>query len=209
MEAERHRYTSDDVTATFRKMTKESSFFSFMHGVIAQLKLLGKVRASETCATALRSFMAFREDVDVPIDGISSELMLLYEAWLKARGIKTNTISFYMRIRRAVYNRVVEKGLTTQRNPFRHVYTGVDKTGKRAIPIKAPKELDLSLKPSLDFARDIFMPSFYTRGMSFVDMAYLRKADLQNNILTYRRRKTGQQLTIRWERCMEDIIAKY
>ena len=112
-----------------------------------------------------------------------------------------------MRILRAVYNRAVEKGLATQCNPFRHVYTGVDKTVKRAIPIKALKELDLSLKLSLDFARDMF--SFYTRGMSFVDRAYLRKVDLQSGILTYRRRKTGQQLTIRWERCMEDIVNKY
>lgn len=27
----------------------------------------------------------------------------------------------------------------------------------------------------MDFARDMFMFSFYTRGMAFVDMAYLRK----------------------------------
>lgn len=179
LEAERRRYTADDVTAMFLRMTKEASFCSFMHGVIAQLRQLGKVRTSETYAATLRSFTAFREDADVPIDGISSDLMLLYEAWLKAKGIRMNTVSFYMRILRAVYNRVVEKGLATQRNPFRHVYTGVDKTVKRAIPvkiIKALKELDLSLKPSLDFARDMFMFSFYTRGMSFVDMAYLRKA---------------------------------
>jgi len=51
------------------------------------------------------------------------------------------TISFYMRNLRAVYNRAVEKGLTLQNNPFRHVYTGVDKTVKRAIPIKAIKAL--------------------------------------------------------------------
>ena len=211
LETERCRYTADDVTATFRKMTKESSFFSFMHGVIAQLKQLGKVRTSETYAATLRSFMAFREDADVPIDGISSDLMLMYEAWLKARGIRMNTVSFYMRILRAVYNRAVEKGLTAQNYPFRHVYTGVDKTVKRAIPvkaIKALKELDLSLKPSLDFARDMFMFSFYTRGMSFVGMAYLKKADLQDGKLTYRRRKTGQQLTIRWDRCMEYIVNK-
>jgi len=83
---------------------------------------------------------------------------------------------------------------------------------KRAIPIKAIKalkELDLSMKPSLDFARDMFMFSFYTRGMSFVDMAYLRKTYLQNGILTYRRRKTGQELTIKWEKCMAEIVAKY
>ena len=212
LETERRRFTADDLITVFHKYTKDSSLFTFMHGVIAQLKQLGKVRTSETYTATLKSFMAFRENQDVPLDGISSDLMLLYEAHLKARDVRMNTISFYMRNLRAVYNRAVEKGLTPQNNPFRHVYTGVDKTVKRATPIKTIKELkelDLSLKPSLDFARDMFMFSFYTRGMSFVDMAYLKKNDLQNGILTYRRRKTGQQLTIKWEKCMEEIIGKY
>ena len=212
LEIERRRFTADDVISMFHKQTKESSLFNFMHGVIAQLKQLGKTRTSETYTATLKSFMVFRENQDVPLDGISSDMMLLYEAHLKARYVSMNTISFYMRNLRAVYNRAVEKELTPQNNPFRHVYTGVDKTIKRAIPIKeikALKELDLSLKPSLDFARDMFMFSFYTRGMSFIDMAYLKKSDLQNGILTYRRRKTGQQLTIKWEKCMEDIVSKY
>ena len=212
LEIERRRFTADDVISMFHKQTKESSLFNFMHGVIAQLKQLGKVRTSETYTATLNSFMAFRDELDVPLDGISSDMMLMYEAHLKVRGVRMNTISFYMRNLRAVYNRAVEKGLTLQNNPFRHVYTGVDKTIKRAIPIKeikALKELDLSLKPSLNFARDMFMFSFYTRGMSFIDMAYLKKSDLQNGILTYRRRKTGQQLSIKWEKCMEDIVSKY
>ena len=212
LETEHRRFTADDVITMFHKLTKKSSLFTFMHGVIAQLKQLGKVRTSETYTTTLNSFMAFRDEQDVPLDGITSDMMLMYEAYLKTREVRMNTISFYMRNLRAVYNRAVEKGLTPQNNPFRHVYTGVDKTVKRAIPIKdikALKELDLSIKPSLDFARDMFMFSFYTRGMSFVDMAYLRKTDLQNGILTYRRRKTGQELTIKWEKCMAEIIAKY
>lgn len=212
LETERRRFTTDDVITMFHKLTKESSLFTFMHGVIAQLKQLGKVRTSETYTATLNSFMAFRNEQDIPLDGISSDMMLLYEAHLKARGVRMNTISFYMRNLRAVYNRAVEKGLTQPNNPFRHVYTGVDKTVKRAIPIKAIKalkELDLSMKPSLDFARDMFLFSFYTRGMSFVDIAYLKKTDLQNGILTYRRRKTGQELSIKWEKCMAEIIAKY
>ena len=212
LETERRRFTADDVITAYHKLTKEVSLFSFWHNVIAQLKQLSKIRTSETYTATLNSFMAFRDEQDVPLDGISSDMMLLYEAHLKARGVRMNTISFYMRIFRAVYNRAVEKGLTAQNYPFRHVYTGVDKTVKRAIPIKvikALKELDLSMKPSLDFARDMFMFSFYTRGMSFVDMAYLKKSDLKNGILTYRRRKTGQELSIKWEKCMAEIIAKY
>ena len=212
LDTEQSRYSAEEVITAYHKLTKDVSLFSFWHGVIAQLKQLGKVRTSETYTATLKSFMSFREDQDVPIDGISSDMMLMYEAYLKGKGVRMNTISFYMRNFRAVYNRAVEKGLTPQNNPFRHVYTGVEKTLKRAIPIKdikALKELDLSMKPSLGFARDMFMFSFYTRGMSFVDMAYLRKTDLHNGILTYRRRKTGQKLTIKWEKCMAEIVAKY
>ncbi|MBR5988858.1 MAG: site-specific integrase [Prevotella sp.] len=212
LETERRRFTTDDVITMFHKLTKESSLFTFMHGVIAQLKQLGKARTSETYTATLKSFMAFRDEQDVPLDGITSDMMLMYEAYLKTREVRMNTISFYMRNLRAVYNRAVEKGLTVQNYPFRHVYTGVDKTVKRAIPIKAIKEmkdLDLATNSALDFARDMFMFSFYTRGMSFVDMAYLKKTDIKNGILTYRRRKTGQELTIKWEKCMAEIIAKY
>lgn len=212
LEQEKRKYTADDVITLFHKVTKETSLFSFMHSVIIQLRQLGKIRTSETYTATLKSFMEFREEHDVPLDGVNSDLMLLYEAHLKAKGVRMNTISFYMRILRAVYNRAVEKELTPQKYPFRHVYTGVDKTVKRAVPvkvIKALKELNLSMKSSLDFARDMFMFSFYTRGMSFVDMAYLKKTDLQNGILTYCRRKTGQRLTVKWEKCMEEIIKKY
>lgn len=139
-------------------------------------------------------------------------MMVAYEAYLKRNGVSPNTSSFYMRNLRAVYNRAVEKGLVEQKFPFKHVYTGVEKTAKRAIPLMAVrkiKELDLSSSPALDFARNMFLFSFYTRGMSFVDMAYLRKKDLNNGILSYRRRKTGQQLFIKWEKCMQEIADKY
>lgn len=55
----------------------------------------------------------------------------------------------------------------------------------------------------------MFIFSFCTRGMSFVDMAYLKKKDLRNGYLTYRRKKTGQLLIIEWTRQMQDILDKY
>ncbi len=188
------------------------SLFTFMEEVIANLKMLGKVRTSEAYTATLNSFRRFREDKDLPLDLLDADMIMAFEARLKASGISPNTSSFYMRNLRAVYNRAVEKELTPQRFPFRHVYTGVDKTIKRAVPLKIIrklKELDLSLNPPADFARDMFLLSFYTRGMSLVDMAYLRKKDLSNGILSYRRRKTGQLLYIKWEKPMQEIVDKY
>ena len=205
-------YSADSIVEKFNKQTGEQSLFRFMQSIIGQLKQLDKIRTSETYTAALTSFMKFREGQDMLLCEIDSNIMMLYEAWLKGKGICPNTTSFYMRILRAVYNRAVEKELTEQKYPFKHVYTGVGKTVKRAIPLKSIKhikELDLTLKPHLKYARDMFLFSFYTRGMSFIDMAYLKKSDLKNGIIIYRRRKTGQQLAIKWEKCMEDIISKY
>ena len=212
LESKHIKYTADDIITTFHKQANEQSLFNFMQGVIVQLQQMGKQRTSETYRCTLKSFMQFREDKDLLLEDIDSDLIVMYEAYLQERGVTKNSTSFYMRILRAVYNRAVEKDLTANRNPFKHVYTGIDKTVKRAISLKAIKQiknLDLSLQPSLDFARDMFLFSFYTRGMSFVDMAYLKKRDLSNGILSYRRRKTGQQLFIRWEKCMQEIVDKY
>lgn len=206
------RYTADDIIRKFQETAAEASFFNFMEGIIVQLKRLNRERTAETYTSTLSSFLRFQNEKDVLLDDMTSDLMQEYEAYLKTRGIAMNTISFYMRILRAVYNRAVEKGMAEQCHPFKHVYTGIDKTIKRALTLKdirKIKELNLTLQPALDFARDMFLFSFYTRGMSFIDMAYLKKSDLKNGILTYRRRKTGQRLTIKWERCMQEIVDKY
>ncbi len=69
--------------------------------------------------------------------------------------------------------------------------------------------MDLRQTPNLDFARDIFLFSFYMRGMSFVDIAYLKRKNLVNGFVVYNRRKTGQQLVVKWEKQMETIVNKY
>lgn len=186
--------------------------FPFMQETIVQLQKLGKIRTAETYQSALASFMRFREGKDVLISHIKDNLIVAYENSMKASGLSSNTTSFYMRILRAVYNRAVKQGITKQKYPFQYVYTGVAKTRKRAVDISIVRrlaEMDLDRNPSAALARDMFLFSFYTRGMSFVDMAYLRKSDLSRGILTYRRRKTGQNLFIRWEKCMDEIVSSY
>ena len=215
-------YNADDVIDEFNRYTHEYSLFSYMESIIAKLKQNGKVRTSETYRSTLNSFKKFlaiqasKDDYsqceDIMLDCLTSEIMEAYEAWHHKRGVAPNTISFYTRILRAVYNRAVEDDIIENRNPFRKVYTGVDKTVKRALPlavIKKIKALDLSLTPALDYARDMFMMSFYLRGMSFIDMAFLKKSDLKNGYVTYRRRKTGQQLIIEWTKEMQMILDKY
>lgn len=205
-------YTTDDLISEFRRYSHDYTLFNYMERAIARLRENGKHRTSETYRSALNSFRKFRQNEDIMLDCLTSETMEAYEAWLHERGVVPNTISFYTRILRAVYNRAVDDGIIENRNPFRRVYTGIDKTVKRALPltlIRKIRKLDLTLTPSLEYARDMFMMSFYLRGMSFIDMAFLKKSDLRKGYVVYRRRKTGQQLTIRWTREMQTILERY
>jgi hypothetical protein len=205
-------YTSDEVIAEFQRISQEHTLFNFMQHEITMLQQRGKMRTSETYQTTLNSFRDYRNGEDIMLDAITSDEMQLYEGSMTARGLCPNTTSFYMRILRAVYNKAVEKGIIAQKYPFRHVYTGVSKTAKRAITlndIKRVKLLQLPPNSTLSLARDLFLFSFYTRGMTFVDMVHLRCKDVQCGCITYRRQKTGQLLTIKIEKCTQEIIDRY
>jgi site-specific recombinase XerD len=206
-------FESDDIISEYHRVVYEHSLFNFMADIIEQLKQLGKIRTAETYQSTLNSFKQYRDGKDIMLDAITSRDIQLYESYLVKRGLCPNTTSFYMRILRAVYNCAINKGvIVEQGNPFRNVYTGVSKTKKRAInisDIKRIKQMDLSSKLTLAFARDIFLFSFYTRGMAFIDIAYLKKQNLRNGFIIYRRHKTGQELFIKIEKCMQDIIDRY
>lgn len=205
-------YSADDLISEYERMTEENSLFRYIEKIVNNLKSKGKVRTSETYKTALNSFSQYRGGKDIMLDSVDNEIMESYEAWLRGKGVSPNTVSFYTRILRAVYNRAVEEDLTEDRNPFKKVYTGIDKTVKRALPMRIMKKirgLDLSNNPQMDYARDMFILSFMLRGMSFIDMAFLRKKDLKNGYITYRRRKTGQVLTIKWTQEMQELVSKY
>lgn len=186
---------------------------TFVSIVTEQLKTTGKHRLTETYISTINSFMQFRGNRgDVNINDINSDMIIEYESFLKDKGLVPNTTSFYMRNLRAIYNKAVERGMAINRSPFSHVYTGIDRTVKRAISslgIRKIKNLDLSSRPSLEFSRDLFLFSFYTRGMAFIDMAFLKKKNLKNGILIYRRQKTDRQLCIKWEKPMQEIVSKY
>lgn len=205
-------YSADMVIEEFNRASMENSLFNFMHDVIARQKCNGKTRTAETYVAALNSFKKFRLGKDIRMDTISSSVMEDYQAWLYKQGMAPNTISFYIRIMRAVYNRAIDEELIENRYPFRRVYTGVDKTIKRALPlalIRKINKLDLSMKPKLQYARDMFILSFMLRGMSFIDMALLKKRDLKDGHIIYRRHKTGQQLAIEWTKEMQEILDRY
>lgn len=205
-------FSAADVVVRYLSTDEADGFISFARTLIDECRELGKVSCAEHYTTALNSFIRYICRNEVAFHDFNSTLINGYEHHLRSSGLCPNSTSYYMRKLRAIYNQAVERKLTTQCHPFRHVYTGIARTIKRAITldiIRTLQSMDLSAEPQTELARDMFLFSFYTRGMAIVDMAFLQKSSLKNGILSYRRKKTNQLLSIRWENPMQRIVDRY
>ena len=205
-------YSPEEVLSFYKDNRHRFFFLNFIDEQARRAGTLMQTSKKEHYMSAYNKFNKFTGGKDMLISDLTADTMAEFNVKMKADGLQTNTLSFYNRILRAVYNIAIEQGLTEDRHPFRHVYTGIAKTMKRAVPVSVIRKiahLDLQDNAPDDYARDMFLFSFYTRGMSFVDMAFLKKTSLQYGILTYHRRKTGQALNIKWEKPMQDILDKH
>lgn len=190
----------------------ESPFFAFMRRRIKELKEEQRFSTASNYIHTLNSLKTFATQNQTSFPTVTDSLMAQYEAWLKKKGLKRNSTSFYMRTIRAAYNQAVKRGIEHQNNPFRTIYTGTDKTKKRAIReenILALSHLDLSSISSLQLAKDLFLFSFATCGMPFVDMAHLKLENVKDGYIIYERHKTGEPICVKINRVIESIIQKY
>ena len=213
-------YTSQELVRRFRERQEGQMFCTFVGRRVENLRSTGRFGTAHACRYAAVSFLKFLKGQDIRIDKITAALMEEYERYLLAGNRSKNTVSCYMRSLRAAYNLAVrEKILVVKKereNPFSRVFTGNARTEKRAVSVESISKLmneaagnNEAATHSLSFSRDLFLFSLSTQGMSFTDMASLKKENIGEKFIRYKRRKTGQSITIELEDCMREIIERY
>ena len=189
----------------------------FMSSVVTELEMNGQYGTAHVCGSVLRSVMAFGGE-GLPVSGITPLWLKAYEGYLLhkgGKGLAWNTVSTYMRMLRSISHQAAEQGIPFTHSIddlFAYVFTGYEPTAKRAISpllIRRLVNLDLEKKPALRFSRDMFLLSFYLRGIPFVDLVHLRKTDVKHNTIYYYRHKTRQQLSVHIESYAAQIINRY
>lgn len=186
--------------------------FEFIADAVSLLQSAGRQGTARTYTSTLSSLRRYRQGDDFCFCEVDAAWVERYEAWMLGQGLVRNTTSFYLRTFRTIWRKAAAEGLCSGDTPFGRGYTGFDRTRKRAIgkkELQRLRQMDLSGNDKLSFARDMFLLSFYMRGIPFVDLAHLRKSDLQGGYLVYRRRKTHRQQIVKWEKCMAEIVGRY
>lgn len=174
---------------------------------------LFKFSAEHTCRSMLHSLEKFTDMELLSFKEVTAGVFLSFEHYLLASGCSPNTSACYFRALRAICRQAEkEELLKDTRQLFKGIFMGYEETRKRALSLeqlRAVADADLADAPSLGMSRDLFILSYYLRGIPFIDLAYLRKTDIRDNVLCYHRSKTGRVLTITLEPWMWEIIERY
>lgn len=177
-----------------------TTVIQFMERFVAALREEGRDGTAHVYACTLKQLKLFCGDRPVPFAEVNTRFLKQFEEHMLHLQLSWNSVSTYMRMFRAVYNRATNEGLTDYTpRMFRTVYTGVKSPVKRAIPPQVWRAILQSrrrLPAALEFTRAIFALLFLLRGIPFVDLVFLRRCDLVDNVITYRRRKTGTRITV-------------
>ena len=214
----RGAYSVNDLVCLIRKRSSHDKLVGYTEMLSMELERNGCERTARAYRTVVRGFVSFNNGEDIHLFKIHSALIKSFEAYLKNQGKKPNTISYYMRNLRAIHNKASASGHLSRAmgdRPFAGVYTGNDKTRKRALSAEDLKSLyslhipDLLNRPGLYFAWRLFFFCFYARGMCFVDLAHLQKSNIRKGVIKYCRKKTGQQVEIKVIHEMQHIIDSF
>ena len=176
---------------------------AFMKQVAEELRMGGSFGTAHVYRSSTNAIIAYCGKGDFSFDKVTPEWLKGFEVHLRGRGCSWNTVSTYLRTFRAVYNRAVNSRMIIYTpHLFRYVYTGTRADHKRALCDEDMKKVFTKLSSSsavpttVRRAQELFILMFLLRGLPFVDLAYLRKSDLRDNVITYRRRKTGRPLSV-------------
>ena len=180
------------------------NLISFMKEVAEGLRKSGNYGTAHVYRSSMNAIIAFNGSRNLSFKKVNQEFLKSFESYLRRKNCSWNTVSTYMRTLRAVYNRAVDRHIAPYvPHHFRYVYTGTRADRKRALDKEdmerlmkeLPKQLCQDNK-ELQRTRGLFFLMFLLRGIPFVDLAYLKKHDIDGNVMTYRRRKTGRLLTV-------------
>ena len=189
---------------------------AFMKQVAEELRMGGNFGTAHVYRSSTNAIIAYCGEGDFSFDEVTPEWLKGFEIHLRGKGCSWNTVSTYLRTFRAVYNRAVNSRMVVYTpHLFRSVYTGTRADHKRALCDEDMKKVFTRLPSSSAIplavrrAQDMFVLMFLLRGLPFVDLAYLRKSDLRDNVITYRRRKTGRPLSVTLTPEALELLKKY
>jgi integrase len=187
------------------KNASKQSLFAYIDTIVdekSKMGTIGTAKCYSDLKNSLKTFIGKDGKSDLTFKDVTVAFLKKYETDFKLRGTTDNGISFYMRTLRAVLNKAISEGACKKDiYPFDayKISNLSTKTIKRAInkaDIELIRHYECESDSQLFRSKNIFLFSFYNRGINFSDIAMLKWENIRENRLTYTRLKTGKYYNI-------------
>ena len=177
----------------------KATFSLFTQICIDKLRSGGSFSTAHLYGCAAHSFSEFLGRDTIMFNDITPEVLRLYEKYLIRTSHSYNTVSTYMRMLRAIYNKAVMAGLAKfVFNLFHDVFTGIDRNHKKALDESMLIEIltgDVK-SPVLKKVQLAAGAMYKLCGMPFVDLQHINLNSVVDGVLKYNRHKTGISVNI-------------
>lgn len=197
---------------SYKALHRDCSFTVFIEQVINQFAEEKREASVRHYRSLRNSLLKHLDNKDILLTDIDEQQVKKYELWMIGRELHINTIAFYMRNLKALWNRAVREGVIEERpSPFKGINTSVGKSKKKAVDEEVIRKIEnleinkLTVKEAQ--TRLIFLFCYYTQGMAFIDLAHLTDKNIQGDYLVYRRHKTGETIHVKLLPVMNKIIS--
>ena len=194
---------------------KNKDFYTQMKLQEQEKRSAGNESTADLYRAVRNHFKNFNGKSELSLREVTAERVHGFAEWLRAKGLRVNSVNSYLSNFRAMYNRACEswKG-RPQDSPFARLRLKQEETRKRAAPFKVIEQLaslDLKEEPEKQQAADLALFSFMACGMPFVDLVHLTRENLSENgkVLSYHRQKTGTFIQMEVSAGMKRLIEHY
>ncbi len=207
-------FSVSDIVELYKSGIDGSQVFIYMQRLITSFREAGRIGTANAYQSTFNRISHFVDKTQhFSFSDLNVSWLNRFIFSLQQSGLQPNTVNFYIRILRATYNRASRESIPgTDRSPFSYITLKTVKTVKRAIDcesIQRIAKVNLAEMSYLDISRDFFLFSYYTRGMSFVDMAFLKYENISNGTIYYVRSKTKQPMQVKIVEPLNQLINKY
>lgn len=214
-------FTFDQFEQAFRKKTKPTNVLEFFDTLIQDMKETGREGNKNIYQDTKNAIARFSENKRLMFADIDYSFLKKLEKYLFGTGCTNGGISVYMRTIRAVFNEAIRQNIAS---PTLYPFSNrINKNGYSIASLKAEvnpraitladmekfKAFDLEKYPEFSLAFRYFLFSYYSRGMNFTDMAFLKWSDLYNDRINYVREKTGGFFSVKISGPLQEILTYF
>lgn len=204
--------TSKIKTNSGRKLTL--TYTKFHERIIEDLNKADKIGSAKIEKDTLNSLHRFFKKKEIGFNEIDYSALKKFEAYCISRGNKQSSIAIRMRTLRSVFNQAIKSQIITEKQyPFKqYKISQLKESGKKEYLNEDEIELLKTYEAKEEkyaFAKDMFLFSYYSRGINFLDLIKLEKSNLNGERINYIRSKTSIPVSFKMNEYTREILDKY